>query len=77
MFGSDREDSYCNGPPPSDRRATADRAVAFAAAATVLSSTFAGPDSLREPGSVVLSAFAAGGTGPGLVHRPEASGIHS
>jgi hypothetical protein len=37
-------------------------AVAFAAAATVLSSTFDWPDILREPGSVVLPAFAAGGT---------------
>jgi hypothetical protein len=36
-------------------------AVAFAAAATVLSSTFDWPDILREPGSVVLPAFAAGG----------------
>ena len=37
-------------------------AVAFAAAAVVLSSTFNWPDILREPASVVLSAFAAGGT---------------
>jgi hypothetical protein len=37
-------------------------AVAFAAAATVLSSTFNWPDVLREPGSVVLPAFVAGGT---------------
>ena len=37
-------------------------AVTFAAAATVLSSTFDWPDILREPGSVVLPAFAAGGT---------------
>jgi hypothetical protein len=37
-------------------------ALAFAAAATVLSSTFDWPDILREPGSVVLPAFAAGGT---------------
>ena len=37
-------------------------AVAFAAAATVLSSTFDWPDILREPASVVLPAFAAGGT---------------
>src|ERR671911_1803188 len=37
-------------------------AVAFAAAATVLSSTFDWPDILREPGSVVLPVFAAGGT---------------
>jgi Domain of unknown function (DUF4386) len=36
-------------------------AVAFAAAATVLSSTFDWPDILREPGNVVLPAFAAGG----------------
>jgi Domain of unknown function (DUF4386) len=36
-------------------------AVAFAVAATVLSSTFDWPDILREPGSVVLPAFAAGG----------------
>src|ERR687889_1659029 len=36
-------------------------ALAFAAAATVLSSTFDWPDILREPGSVVLPAFAAGG----------------
>jgi Domain of unknown function (DUF4386) len=40
-------------------------AVAFAAAATVLSSTFDWPDILREPAGVVLSAFAAGG--PSLV----------
>jgi hypothetical protein len=40
-------------------------AVAFAAAATVLSSTFDWPDILREPADVVLPAFAAGG--PGLV----------
>ncbi len=37
-------------------------ALAFAAAATVLSSTFGWPDILREPGSVVLPAFVAGGT---------------
>src|SRR5688572_25345654 len=37
-------------------------AVAFAAAATVLSSTFDWPDILREPASVVLPAFVAGGT---------------
>jgi Domain of unknown function (DUF4386) len=37
-------------------------AVAFAVAATVLSSTFNWPDILREPGSVVLPAFADGGT---------------
>src|SRR4051812_38174886 len=37
-------------------------AVAFAAAATVLSSTFDWPVILREPGSVVLPAFVAGGT---------------
>lgn len=37
-------------------------AIAFAAAATVLSSTFDWPDILREPGSVVLPAFTAGGT---------------
>jgi Domain of unknown function (DUF4386) len=37
-------------------------AVAFAAAATLLSSTFDWPDILREPGTVVLPAFAAGGT---------------
>lgn len=36
-------------------------AVAFAAAATVLSSTFDWPDILREPADVVLPAFAAGG----------------
>jgi Domain of unknown function (DUF4386) len=40
-------------------------AVAFAAAATVLSSTFDWPDILREPADVVLPAFVAGG--PGLV----------
>ncbi|TWF77271.1 uncharacterized protein DUF4386 [Pseudonocardia hierapolitana] len=40
-------------------------AVAFAAAATVLSSTFDWPDVLREPADVVLPAFVAGG--PGLV----------
>lgn len=37
-------------------------ALAFASAATVLSSTFNWPDILREPASVVLPAFAAGGT---------------
>lgn len=37
-------------------------AVAFAAAATVLSSTFDWPDILREPADVVLPAFFAGGT---------------
>jgi hypothetical protein len=36
-------------------------AVAFAAAATVLSSTFDWPDILREPAAVVLPAFAAAG----------------
>lgn len=36
-------------------------ALAFGAAATVLSSTFEWPDILREPASVVLPAFAAGG----------------
>ena len=40
-------------------------ALAFAAAATVLSSTFDWPDILREPAGVVLPAFAAGG--PSLV----------
>jgi hypothetical protein len=38
-------------------------AVAFAAAATVLSSTFDWPDILREPADVVLPAFVAGGSG--------------
>jgi Domain of unknown function (DUF4386) len=37
-------------------------AIAFATAATVLSSTFNWPDILREPGAVVLPAFVAGGT---------------
>jgi hypothetical protein len=37
-------------------------ALAFAASATVLSWTFDWPDILREPGSTVLPAFAAGGT---------------
>ena len=37
-------------------------AIAFAAAATVLSSTFNWPDILREPAGVVLPAFVAGGT---------------
>ena len=37
-------------------------ALAFAAAATVLSSTFNWPDILREPAGVVLPAFVAGGT---------------
>ena len=37
-------------------------AVAFAVAATVLSSTFNWPDVLREPAGVVLPAFVAGGT---------------
>ncbi|TFD79932.1 DUF4386 domain-containing protein [Cryobacterium fucosi] len=38
-------------------------ALAFAAAATVLTSTFDWPDILREPADVVLPAFAAGGQG--------------
>ncbi|GAB3318146.1 hypothetical protein GCM10027451_36680 [Geodermatophilus aquaeductus] len=38
-------------------------ALAFAGAATALSSTFDWPDVLREPADVVLPAFAAGGTG--------------
>jgi Domain of unknown function (DUF4386) len=37
-------------------------AVAFAVAATVLSSTFNWPDILREPPDVVLPAFVSGGT---------------
>jgi len=37
-------------------------AVAFAVAATVLSATFNWPDVLRDPASVVLPAFVAGGT---------------
>src|SRR3954447_386873 len=37
-------------------------ALAFAAAATVLSSTFDWPDVLREPADIVLPAFLAGGT---------------
>ena len=37
-------------------------ALAFGAAATVLSSTFNWPDILREPASVVLPAFVEGGT---------------
>jgi hypothetical protein len=37
-------------------------ALAFAGAATVLSSTFDWPDVLREPADVVLPAFLAGGT---------------
>jgi Domain of unknown function (DUF4386) len=37
-------------------------ALAFAGAATVLSSTFDWPDVLREPADVVLPAFVAGGT---------------
>jgi Domain of unknown function (DUF4386) len=37
-------------------------AVAFAAAATVLSSTFDWPDILREPADVVLPSFQDGGT---------------
>jgi hypothetical protein len=37
-------------------------ALAFAATATVLSSTFNWPDILREPADVVLPAFTAGGT---------------
>ena len=36
-------------------------ALAFAAAATVLSATFDWPDILREPADVVLTRFAAGG----------------
>jgi hypothetical protein len=36
--------------------------LAFAVAATILSSTFDWPDILREPNSVVLPAFDAGGT---------------
>jgi Domain of unknown function (DUF4386) len=38
-------------------------AVAFAVAATLLSSTFEWPDILREPPDVVLRAFVDGGTG--------------
>jgi len=38
-------------------------AVAFAAAASVLSATFNWPDVLREPADVVLPAYVAGGTG--------------
>jgi Domain of unknown function (DUF4386) len=38
-------------------------AVAFAVAATALSSTFDWPDILREPPAVVLPAFVAAGTG--------------
>jgi len=38
-------------------------ALAFATAATVLSSTFDWPDVLREPAGVVLPAFLAGGSG--------------
>jgi hypothetical protein len=38
-------------------------ALAFAAAATVLSSTFEWPDILREPADVVLPEFVAGGAG--------------
>lgn len=38
-------------------------ALAFAVAATVLSSTFDWPDILRRPADVVLPAFVAGGTG--------------
>jgi Domain of unknown function (DUF4386) len=37
-------------------------ALAFATAATVLSSTFEWPDILREPAGVVLPAYVAGGT---------------
>ena len=37
-------------------------ALAFAVAATILSSTFDWPDILREPPDVVLPAFVAGGT---------------
>jgi hypothetical protein len=37
-------------------------ALAFATAATVLSSTFDWPDILREPADVVLPSFVAGGT---------------
>ena len=37
-------------------------ALAFAVAATILSSTFDWPDILREPPQVVLPAFAAGGS---------------
>jgi Domain of unknown function (DUF4386) len=37
-------------------------ALAFAGAATMLSSTFDWPDILREPADVVLPAFVAGGT---------------
>jgi hypothetical protein len=37
-------------------------AIGFGVAATVLSLTFNWPDVLREPGSVVLPAFVAGGT---------------
>src|SRR3954447_18703986 len=37
-------------------------ALAFAGAASVLSSTFDWPDILREPADVVLPSFVAGGT---------------
>ncbi|HEU4909298.1 MAG TPA: hypothetical protein VFT17_10560, partial [Propionibacteriaceae bacterium] len=37
-------------------------ALAFATAATILSSTFDWPDILREPADVVLTRFAAGGS---------------
>ena len=54
---------------PSLRRTTAalfvGAAVAFAAAATVLSATFDWPDVLRRPAAEVLTEFAAGG--PALV----------
>jgi hypothetical protein len=53
-------------PGPGLRRATAGLFIAgaltFAAAATVLSSTFDWPDVLREPADVVLPSFVAGGT---------------
>jgi hypothetical protein len=61
--------SSTNARSDSLRRTTgslfASSALAFALAATVLSSTFDWPDILREPPDVVLSAFVAGG--PGLV----------
>src|SRR5918994_1699517 len=53
-------------PSPGLRRTTGGLfiagALAFAGAATVLSSTFEWPDVLREPADVVLPAFVAGGT---------------
>src|ERR671921_677743 len=54
--------SGSNGPRRTTGTLFIGGALAFAAAATALSSTFEWPDILREPAEVVLPAFVAGGT---------------